>query len=99
MNSRYLMIALLAAVPTIAAAETPAATPDAGSLSDKVMQDEPGTKGGSTADPTAKPQDNSLSAKVMNDAPGTKGGATGTPTAKPDAGLASKVTKDLTGKN
>ena len=96
MKSHILLVALLAAIPTIAAAETPA--PGTGSISDKVMQDQPGTTGGATADPTAKPQDSSLSAKVMTDAPGTSGGTTATPTAKPDTGLASKVTKDI-GKN
>ena len=100
MKSLALIVTILMAVPTLAFAQgaAPSAAPDAGSLSDKVMQDDPGTKGGTTATPTAKPTDGSISTKVMKDLPGTKGGTTSTPTEKPDDGVSEKVKKDE-GKN
>lgn len=92
MKTSFIAIALLAAMTSSTFAQSQA--PDAGSISDKVMKDEPGTKGGSTANPTAKPEDSSLSTKAMEDAPGTKGGSTADPTAKPADGISDKVMKD-----
>lgn len=96
MKSRLLLIAMIIAMPSFAMAVDN--TGNASDLTDKVMKDNPGTKGGSTADPTAKPTDSSISTKVMKDEPGTKGGTTADPTAKPDDGsLSTKVMKDAPG--
>ena len=93
MKSKLFAIALLSVIPGMAVGET--AAPDAGSISDKVMKDAPGTHGGTTADPTIKPEDSSLSTKAANDLPGSNGGSTADPTAKPADGLSSKIKKDL----
>ncbi|MFA5898995.1 MAG: hypothetical protein WC829_07765 [Hyphomicrobium sp.] len=75
-----------------------AAGSDEGSLSDKVMQDAPGTMGGHTANPTAVPQSGSATQKAMNDLPGTKGGNTSNPTGKPKSGaLSQKAMEDHPG--
>ena len=95
MKTSMIIVAVFAVLSTPALAQSTA--PDAGSISDKVMKDEPGTKGGQTADPTAKPTDSSLSTKAMKDLPGTTGGTTANPTAKPDDGLSDKVMKDQPG--
>jgi hypothetical protein len=86
---------VFALTATAALAQTPTAKPDGGSLSDKVMQDTPGTKGGSTDNPTAKGDKGSISDKVMEDTPGTKGGTTANPTNQPSAGISTdKAIKD-----
>jgi hypothetical protein len=75
-----------------------AASPDEGSLSDKVMRDEPGTMGGRTANPTAVPQTGAATQKAMNDLPGTKGGSTSNPTGVPESGaISQKAMKDHPG--
>lgn len=95
MKSTLALAALLAVIPAAAFAQ--AAAPDAGSISDKVMKDEPGTKGGTTVTPTAKADDSSISTKEMKDLPATKSGTTANPTAKPADGLSDKVMKDQPG--
>lgn len=75
----------LALAATVAAGPVYAGV-DEGSLSDKVMQDAPGTKGGTTANPTAIPETGSATQKAMQDLPGTKGGRTANPTGVPQSG-------------
>lgn len=82
-----LALALLATIPAGAAY---AGGADEGSLSDKVMKDQPGTKGGSTANPTAVPETGAATQKAMKDQPGTKGGSTANPTAVPETGAATQ---------
>jgi hypothetical protein len=94
------LITSVLALGLAAALATPAfaAGADEGSLSDKVMRDEPGTKGGHTADPTGVPQTGAATQKAMNDLPGTKGGSTSDPTAVPDSGaVTQKAMKDHPG--
>lgn len=96
MKKHILAALILAASSSLALAQS--AKPDSGSLSDKVMQDEPGTMGGTTANPTAKADEGSLSDKVMKDAPGTMGGSTKMPVSKVDKGtLTDKAMKDHPG--
>lgn len=95
-KQHILAIAFLAAIPNIALAQ--AEKTDPGSLSDKAMKDQPGTKGGDTAAPTAKPESGTLSDKAMKDAPGTKGGTTAAPTAQPKTGDLPAGAEDAQGK-
>jgi hypothetical protein len=96
MKKHVLVALILAASSSIALAQN--TKPDSGSLSDKVMEDLPGTKGGSTSMPTAKTDEGSLSDKVMKDAPGTMGGSTSMPVSKVDKGtLTDKAMKDHPG--
>ena len=84
-------LALLASASLAFAAED-------GSLTTKAMQDQPGTKGGTTANPTAVPDTGTATQKAMKDQPGTMGGSTDMPTAKPDSGsLSEKAMKDQPG--
>lgn len=97
-NSKTLAVILLAAVPSVAFAQSEKTDP--GSLSTKAMKDQPGNNAaGSTDMPNAKPNSGSLSEKAMKDQPGNSGGgSTGTPTAKPDSGsLSEKAMKDQPG--
>ncbi|KAB2938737.1 MAG: hypothetical protein K8F92_09110 [Hyphomicrobium sp.] len=62
MNKPIFAALALALAATVAAGPVYAGV-DEGSLSDKVMQDAPGTKGGTTANPTAIPETGSATQK------------------------------------
>jgi hypothetical protein len=94
MKKFILVPLILAATASIAFAQAP----DEGSVSDKVMKDQPGTTGGSTTNPTAVPETGAATQKAMKDQPGTTGGSTTNPTAKSDDGSATtKAMKDQPG--
>lgn len=86
MNKSILAALALALAATVSAGSAYAAGADEGSLSDKVMKDAPGTKGGTTANPTAVPQTGAATQKAMQDLPGTSGGSTADPTGVPQSG-------------
>lgn len=99
MTLKAFAIATLVAMPSVVLAQ--AEQKDPGSLSGKVMKDQPGNNApGSTAEPTAKPSSGSLSDKAMKDQPGNSSasGSTDMPTAKPESGgLSDKAMKDQLG--
>lgn len=95
MKKIALIAGALAASTSLAIAEdTPEKNP-ATDVQSKVMNDQPGTKGGTTDMPIAKPESGGLADKAAVDHPGADGGTTATPTAKPESsGLAEKAMKD-----
>lgn len=97
MNKPIVATLALALAATVSAGPVYAAADD-GSLSAKVMQDAPGTKGGTTANPTAVPDTGSATQKAMQDLPGTKGGRTANPTGVPQSGaITQKAMEDHPG--